>query len=124
MKTIIKDTLHRVLKIIAYINNKDFDPNIECCIETNVQGYDGALLHVNGQTGDVDLISWKESGHNGDVYGRSHKRLSEQAAIQQLQIVFFSLKEKAIDIALHQIKKKRECDDLSVARETIEALLR
>ncbi len=66
---------------------------------------DGAYLLVHSTTGQCILVSWLESGHNGDSYGERRNEITEDFALSKLNEVEASLFQRAREMVQGAAKR-------------------
>ncbi len=97
-KCILEELIPRIMKLDTFIQGgKPRTPDEDGFLSfgTDAPGRDGACIQVNDMTMKYILISWQESGHNGDPYDTKRKTLSHDEALKHLKEVEAALFRQA-----------------------------
>lgn len=99
MKNAILVKLDDAKKLLKYVGKSWGSKPSEVNFDYHAPDCDGAVLSVDKKSGLCTLVTWQESGHNGDMYGRKESILSPELGLKALDDVIDTLKGKALEKA-------------------------
>ena len=99
------DLLHKIQILIKYIfpfNTSSNWISIEngyLIVDYHKMGFNKSRLHIHLEYKRAKVISWLESGHNGDIFDVLEEDLSEENSIEVINVLYIKVEKQAMEKA-------------------------